>query len=98
MICSRISAIIVLWAVEFGVFSLSGSLDRTYGSQSAQREDILFSDLEKNQILQHTPLDPPPGDKTNAVADDDRAAQLGKLLFYDKRLSGSRNVSCSTCH
>lgn len=29
--------------------------------------------------------------------DKDRAA-LGQLLFYDKILSGNRNISCGTCH
>jgi len=26
------------------------------------------------------------------------AAKLGQLLFYDKLLSGNRNIACSTCH
>ncbi|MEK9992987.1 MAG: cytochrome c peroxidase, partial [Paracoccaceae bacterium] len=25
-------------------------------------------------------------------------AKIGQLLFYDKILSGNRNISCSTCH
>lgn len=29
---------------------------------------------------------------------DLRQAQLGQLLFYDKVLSGNRNISCGTCH
>ncbi|SMX39060.1 cytochrome-c peroxidase [Maliponia aquimaris] len=29
---------------------------------------------------------------------DKRQAQLGQLLFYDKILSGNRNISCGTCH
>ncbi|MGP6088514.1 cytochrome-c peroxidase [Antarctobacter jejuensis] len=29
---------------------------------------------------------------------DQRQAQLGRLLFYDKILSGNRNISCGTCH
>ena len=29
--------------------------------------------------------------------DRDQAA-LGRLLFYDKILSGNRNIACSTCH
>ncbi|MBN2702120.1 MAG: cytochrome-c peroxidase, partial [Methylothermaceae bacterium] len=24
--------------------------------------------------------------------------ELGKLLFFDKLLSGNRNISCATCH
>ncbi|MEL6582717.1 MAG: cytochrome c peroxidase [Pseudomonadota bacterium] len=29
---------------------------------------------------------------------DERQAELGRLLFYDKILSGNRNISCGTCH
>lgn len=29
---------------------------------------------------------------------DQQQAQLGRLLFYDKILSGNRNISCATCH
>ncbi|EPX81606.1 cytochrome-c peroxidase [Litoreibacter arenae] len=32
-----------------------------------------------------------------ASVDKDQAA-LGQLLFYDKILSGNRNISCATCH
>jgi len=43
------------------------------------------------------PLPPPiqPGDY---VETDPAAAKLGQLLFYDKILSGNRNISCGTCH
>ncbi len=41
---------------------------------------------------------PPPPDPTNAVADDARAATLGKKLFGDASLSPSGTVSCATCH
>lgn len=29
---------------------------------------------------------------------DPEKAELGRLLFYDKILSGNRNISCATCH
>lgn len=29
---------------------------------------------------------------------DQRQAELGRLLFYDKVLSGNQNISCATCH
>jgi cytochrome c peroxidase len=32
------------------------------------------------------------------VADDPRAAALGRALFFDTRLSGNGKVSCGTCH
>jgi cytochrome c peroxidase len=44
------------------------------------------------------PLLPPP------VTDEDfrpatpEQVELGRMLFYDKELSGNRNISCGTCH
>lgn len=32
------------------------------------------------------------------IAFDEKQAALGQLLFYDKILSGNRNIACSTCH
>ncbi len=43
-------------------------------------------------------LGPPPADPTNRVADDARAAALGRQLFFDTRLSANGEVSCATCH
>src|SRR5918996_422218 len=43
-------------------------------------------------------LGPAPADPTNRVADDPRAAALGRKLFFDPRLSGNGQVSCATCH
>jgi len=43
-------------------------------------------------------LEPLPPDHTNRVADDARAADLGRRLFFDTRLSSNGRVACSTCH
>ena len=43
-------------------------------------------------------LPPVPADPSNAVADDPRAARLGKRLFFDTRLSANGEVACATCH
>ena len=43
-------------------------------------------------------LGPPPADPTNRVADDPRAAEFGRKLFFDTRLSANGQVSCATCH
>ena len=32
------------------------------------------------------------------IAFDPEKAKIGQLLFYDKILSGNRNISCGTCH
>lgn len=43
------------------------------------------------------PLPPILSEKDFIAVDRDQAA-LGQLLFYDKILSGNRNISCGTCH
>ena len=43
-------------------------------------------------------LPPFPADASNRVADDPRAAALGRALFFDTRLSANGEVACATCH
>jgi cytochrome c peroxidase len=43
-------------------------------------------------------LGPAPADPTNRVADDPRAAEFGRALFFDTRFSANGQVSCATCH
>ncbi|MFC4172524.1 cytochrome-c peroxidase [Microvirga sp. GCM10011540] len=43
-------------------------------------------------------LPPQPADPSNWVADDPRAAVLGRALFFDVRLSANGQVACATCH
>ena len=59
-----------------------------------------FSDEEKATIasLSLAALPPLPPDPSNRVADEPLAAALGATLFFEPRLSGNGDVSCSTCH
>jgi cytochrome c peroxidase len=41
---------------------------------------------------------PPALTPDDFMATDPAKAELGRLLFYDKILSGNRNISCGTCH
>jgi len=43
-------------------------------------------------------LSPLPEAKSNRLADETEAAELGQALFFDPRLSGNGQVSCATCH
>jgi cytochrome c peroxidase len=43
-------------------------------------------------------LEPVPADPSNRWADDERAADLGRRLFFDTRLSSNGRVSCASCH
>src|SRR3954453_21702997 len=60
------------------------------GWTSAQLEELRSMSLGE---LESLPRDPP-----NRVADDPRAADLGRRLFFDTRLSSNGRVACSTCH
>ncbi len=51
--------------------------------------DRALRDLIRAQNL--APLDPPP-------AMDPALVTLGQALFFDKELSGNRDISCATCH
>ncbi len=41
---------------------------------------------------------PPPLGPDDFIQVDEVQAKLGQLLFYDRILSGNRNIACSTCH
>ena len=46
--------------------------------------------------LESLPALPP--DPSNAVADDPRAVEFGRRLFFDTRFSANGAISCATCH
>ena len=56
------------------------------------------ADIAQLRSMSLRELGPPPADPTNRVADDPRAAEFGRQLFFDARLSGNGEVSCATCH
>ena len=71
----------------------------TMVSAAAPREDR-WTEEEIAQLsgLSLRELGPAPADPTNRVADDRRAAEFGRKLFFDTRLSANGQVSCATCH
>ena len=48
-------------------------------------------------VVRATELPTPVGDDHFGVFDMDEV-RLGRDLFYDRILSGNRNIACSTCH
>jgi cytochrome c peroxidase len=62
------------------------------GDRWSEEERALVSSLSLGE------LGPAPADPTNRVADDPGAAELGRRLFFDTRLSANGEVSCATCH
>jgi len=53
---------------------------------------------EMLRSLSISTLEPLGADASNRYAQDDRAAALGRELFFDTRLSGNGKVACATCH
>ncbi len=49
--------------------------------------------MEKEDFLRPTMIEFPPDAPYSPIR-----ATLGKMLFFDPRLSGSQNISCATCH
>src|SRR3954471_7218722 len=62
------------------------------------RDGWTSAQLEELRSMSLGELDPLPRDRTNRVADDPRAADLGRRLFVDTRLSSNGRVACGTCH
>ncbi len=77
--------LMILWATTVNVAASARG-----GWTTAQREELRSMSL--------TELTPLPPDPTNRVADDPRAADLGRQLFFDTRLSANGRVACGTCH
>jgi cytochrome c peroxidase len=53
---------------------------------------------ETLRSLSLSSLEPLRADPSNRYGDDPRAAELGRALFFDTRLSGNGKVSCASCH
>ena len=66
--------------------------------RSEPSPDAPWSKVELGLIYSLSPLPPLPLSPGNRVADDARAAQLGRQLFFDKRLSANGKVACASCH
>lgn len=62
------------------------------------RDGWTSAQIEELRSLSLAELEPLPPDPTNSVADDPRAADLGRRLFFDTRLSANGRVACGTCH
>ncbi len=70
------------------------------GCQPADRELSTWTDSELRILrsLSLEALGEPPAAPSNRVADDARAIELGRALFFDARLSGNGTLSCASCH
>ena len=58
-----------------------------------------LTEAERRAILRHGPWpEATAADPSNRVAGQPAAIALGRLLFFDPRLSADGSVSCATCH
>jgi cytochrome c peroxidase len=55
-------------------------------------------EVKRIQSLSLASLPPLSPDLSNRVSNDPAAADLGKALFFDTRLSANGAISCATCH
>ena len=77
----------------------SSPLERDSGGTSvAIRDGWSAAQVSLLQSMSIDALGPPPEDPSNRVADDPDAAALGHLLFFESRLSSTRQVACASCH
>jgi cytochrome c peroxidase len=62
---------------------------------------VFAAQVEEIRAAEAAPKLPEPvtdSDYYDASAADADKVELGRLLFFDKILSGNRNISCATCH
>jgi cytochrome c peroxidase len=65
---------------------------------SASPADWTEADIVVLRSLWLESLPDLPPDPSNAVADNPVAAEFGRQLFFDARLSANGGISCATCH
>lgn len=94
---ARSSTAITAWNTGQGTQSAPTPAISVIDSSRLPVELAQLSAEEVARIARMSPLPPLPSDPTNRFADDERAAELGHLLFFDTRLS-PKGVSCATCH
>lgn len=60
---------------------------------------VRFDEAETRRILRHGPWPPAiASDPSNRAAGQPAAIELGRRLFFDRRLSADGTVACVTCH
>jgi cytochrome c peroxidase len=90
----RVSVVHILSLAGFGLLVYGGF----WWQQHAATAPWTAAERAIIETLWIERLPPLPHDAGNAIADSDRAANLGQMLFFDKRLSSNGEVSCATCH
>src|SRR5208282_2031471 len=89
-----------LLTVAFMFFMITGMGGVSMAGDKDPQQIHQWSEEDKKVILSLSlsSLPPLPPEPSNAYADDPKAIELGKHLFFDKRFSANGKVSCATCH
>jgi cytochrome c peroxidase len=101
---TRLVSATILLVAAFAISAQAGDGYVRIAKRTAHRFSIhqddraLYSQDELAAIFRHAARNPLPPDPTNKVADNPRAAVLGRLLFFSRRFSANHKISCSTCH
>ncbi|RNC89736.1 MAG: cytochrome-c peroxidase [Allomuricauda sp.] len=74
-------------AADYALLSASLSLDENLEDYTVELPNFFFDNQLQNE--DNTP-------NTNPVTD--MGATLGRVLFYDRRLSANNTISCASCH
>ncbi|ODR88502.1 cytochrome-c peroxidase [Sinorhizobium alkalisoli] len=84
--------LLALPLLAMGAAALAAGAPATFGSGWSE------DDLALVRSLSIQALPPVPADPSNRVADDPRAAEFGRALFFDKRFSSTGDIACASCH
>ena len=67
-------------------------------ARAAGELGLVLDEVALERLLAASPMPPLPASPGNRYADDERAAELGRSLFYDAALSYRGFTSCASCH
>ncbi len=84
---------LIIAIAALGVASTSWWWSRNLAPSAWSEEEVAVLESLWLESLPELPSDP-----TNAVADNPRAAEFGRALFFDTRFSANGSISCATCH
>jgi cytochrome c peroxidase len=88
---NRLPLCLYLSLATVGSLTASPDLREAYSKPPAEWPPAVVDESEKDRVREIAPLPPP-------VEVDQARAALGADLFFDPRLSGSRQISCASCH
>ena len=90
--------ILLTFALMFFIITGMGSVSMAGDNEFQQADHWSVEDKKVIRSLSLSSLPPLPSDPSNAYADNPKAIEFGKKLFFDIRFSANGKISCATCH